>query len=135
MVCLFCQHKITDVINSRQHASRPQVWRRRRCRACQAVFTTYETPAAAMLPTVESPKPQVFSTARLMVSLYHELPENDERPDTAWELAQTVTQHLLAMQLLKLSPEKIAQTACATLLAYDKPSAMRYGLRYKLVEL
>src|SRR4051812_5088918 len=41
MVCLYCNAD-TEVINSRHQKRNNQVWRRRQCKACKAVFTTHE---------------------------------------------------------------------------------------------
>lgn len=45
MKCVFCNHKGTDVINSRKGKGGSDVWRRRKCLSCKEVFTTEEVPA------------------------------------------------------------------------------------------
>src|SRR6266576_5091972 len=41
MICVYCGGE-TKVVNSRHQRRNNQVWRRRQCLVCQAVFTTHE---------------------------------------------------------------------------------------------
>lgn len=43
MKCIYCTHKETDVVNSREVKKGSMIWRRRACGACGRVFTTRET--------------------------------------------------------------------------------------------
>ncbi len=133
MVCLFCHHDTTRVVNSRHHSAESRVWRRRRCETCQAVFTTYEAVTDTALPLVESDHTSQFSRARLMISLYHELPESPTRADTALALADTTTQMLLAALPDRLTPRVIACYAHRAITAYDRTAGMHYGLRHGLL--
>jgi transcriptional repressor NrdR len=45
MKCIFCNHKKTDVVNSRKGKGGNDVWRRRKCLSCDEIFTTEEIPA------------------------------------------------------------------------------------------
>lgn len=41
MKCIYCTHKNTEVVNTRQTPSN-KVWRRRKCPTCKEIFTTQE---------------------------------------------------------------------------------------------
>lgn len=133
MVCFFCRHRATRVVNSRQHASTSIVWRRRRCESCGGAFTTYETVADNTLPMVESDSPVPFSKPRLTISIYRELTGHN-RADTAAAIADTVTNRLLELHLTHLTPPLIAQTTYTAIYAFHKAAGMRYGLRHELIE-
>lgn len=42
MKCIYCEHKVTSVSNSRVVQGGAMVWRRRTCLSCGSIFTTRE---------------------------------------------------------------------------------------------
>ena len=71
MVCIHCGSE-THVINSRPQKRLNQVWRRRRCNTCQAVFTTEETTQFQAVWALRGLKNGVvpFSRDKLLLSVY-----------------------------------------------------------------
>lgn len=134
MVCVFCRHNKTNVVNSRQHTTTPQVWRRRSCPQCKGVFTTYETISEQTLPIVESSPAQPFHSTILLISIHNELPDTPRRAEDAANLTHTIVQKLLLGRQNRLSPQYIAQTTYEVLRAYDKASGIRYGLNHKIID-
>ena len=135
MVCLFCRHPHTHVINTRPTASDTGVWRRRSCHKCSGRFTTYEVVSSDELPLVVSDNDITarYSIPRLMVSILHELPPGEPQADNADALAHTITQRLLRARPHNLTPQIISQTTYDILYAYDSTAGARYGLSHGII--
>ncbi|MEK7594106.1 MAG: hypothetical protein AAB436_00505 [Patescibacteria group bacterium] len=92
MVCIHCGSE-THVINSRPQKRLNQVWRRRRCNTCQAVFTTEETTQYQAVWAVRGLKNGVepFSRDKLLLSVY----KSCEHRKTALEDARGLTDTII----------------------------------------
>lgn len=130
MVCIYCGHD-TEVYNSRVKTRNPSVWRRRRCTACVAQFTTIELPDYQTALVVEGVggKLYPFNRDKLYLSLYKALEYRQDAVDSATELTETVIGKLLRNKkapdgLLKMTD--IAGTAYTVLKRFDAPSAHTY---------
>lgn len=133
MVCPYCQQSPTQVINSRPNKQTASVWRRRRCLHCQAILTTYETISSTMLPPVHAADGVApYDEARLMISIYRELPHNRQQAAHAAALASTVTHKLLTSGPTRevVSIEDIIKTTQLTLERFHAASGLRYGLSH-----
>lgn len=135
MVCLFCRHASTAVVNSRSNRQQPRVWRRRVCPQCGGTVTTYERIANKELPLVQAAMGSSrLSLPRLMLSIHRELPARDNRSaDDAWALAETVVDKLLQTPTDPLQATRIAALTYETLHAFDQTAGLRYGLSHRLV--
>jgi transcriptional repressor NrdR len=71
MVCIYCGGA-TSVINSRLQRQPNQVWRRRRCELCRAVFSTHEAPdlAGSFMLRISDGSLRTFSRDKLFLSIY-----------------------------------------------------------------
>lgn len=127
MNCLYCGSD-TSVVNSRRQKRNNQVWRRRQCKACKAVFTTLEaidTPTALIVDSGGS------SVAFLPDKLYSELlGALQDRPDSfvaAREITNTVIAELLKLPDKPLfRPPQISAAAAKVLKNLDKQAYLRY---------
>lgn len=73
MVCVYCGNK-TAVINSRHRQNGLEVWRRRTCSVCKAVFTTLEQIDSGLaLMVKKSSQYQPFLRDKLFLSIYDSL--------------------------------------------------------------
>ena len=71
MVCIYCGGP-TSVVNSRLQKQPNQVWRRRRCKLCDAIFSTHEAPdlAGSFMLRVPNGSLHTFSRDKLFLSVY-----------------------------------------------------------------
>ena len=130
MVCIYCGHE-TEVYNSREKTRNPSVWRRRRCVACVAQFTTHELPdySSALVVIGTTGKLYPFSRDKLFLSLYKALEYRQDALRVATELTATVIGKLLRNKKAPdgaLSMSAIAEVAHLTLKRFDAPAAHTY---------
>lgn len=71
MVCIYCGNP-TAVVNSRLQKQLNQIWRRRRCELCGAIFSTHEAPAltGAFMIRMSDGSLCAFSRDKLFLSIY-----------------------------------------------------------------
>lgn len=127
MVCTYCGHE-TKVTNSRLQKRSNQVWRRRQCKACNAIFTTLE---AVDLPKTLIVDSRGRSEPFLPDKLYAEvLLALQDRKD-AYEAAREVTNTVIS-ELLKLpghpvfEPQQISQETAKVLKRFDRRCWLRF---------
>lgn len=130
MVCIYCGHE-TEVYNSRVKARTPSVWRRRRCQACVAQFTTVELPDYAGAIVVRSLAGDLspFSRDKLFLSLYRSLSHREDALQSATELTGTLIGKLLRGKTHKdgtLVSSSIATHSYQILRRYDLLAANSY---------
>lgn len=96
MVCIYCGSK-TETINSRLQKRRNSVWRRRRCRACGAVFTSIEQVAYGSSLAFEDRASHItaFQREALFLSLYEACRHRPHAIAEAGDLTDTVIRKLL----------------------------------------
>jgi transcriptional repressor NrdR len=135
MFCINCFHTNTAVTNSRPHKKQPKIWRRRHCKECGAIFTTYERPSLTDNKPIELPKGghEAFNLGKLILSIAKSLTHSPQEAEyiTLW-LAQTV-EDTLSTQRETITPEDIAATTHAVLKRYDELAAMQYAAQHQLI--
>src|SRR5665213_2899375 len=96
MVCLYCQGK-TKVNNSRSSKKTLQIWRRRQCKSCGAIFTSLERPDFFGSLIVErlSGQYEPFSADKLFISIYESCKHRADPLSDARALTNTITANLL----------------------------------------
>lgn len=136
MICINCFHEKTNVINSRQHKKRSSTWRRRACRNCGAVFTTYETPSLdGRLILNHTEHTQPFNIGKLTISIAKSFQHDTQSANFAsFSLAQTVEERLLA-NVREPSVDDIAAITHSTLKAYDPMAALQYAAQHELITM
>ena len=129
MNCIYCRSE-TKVVNSRAQKRLNQVWRRRQCLGCGAVFTTEEgfEPSGSLVFDDQRTKPMPFNRDRLFVSLYNAL---SHRPD-ALEAATALSATILAKLVHNASNgcilrSEVILTARTTLARFDKTAETIYS--------
>jgi transcriptional repressor NrdR len=132
MVCVHCGGK-TKVVNSRLQRKANQVWRRRQCLSCKAVFSTQET-VQHELAWLVSDKGQFEPCLRdkLFLSLYKSCEHRKTALSDAKGLADTVIGKLPAhLAGSAVSSRDIAAVAQVALNRFDKAASVRYQAFYK----
>lgn len=127
MVCVYCGHE-TSVTNSRHQKRNNQVWRRRQCVACKAVFTTHEAidlPGTLLVQSGASTKPflpDILFTEVLLAMQNRKNPYVDAR-----EVTNTVIKQLLKLPgSPSFAPKQISQAAAKVLGRLDKRAELRF---------
>ncbi len=128
MVCIHCGSE-THVINSRPQKRTNQIWRRRRCNTCQAVFTTEETIQYEAVWAVSGPKSglEPFNRDKLLLSLYKSCEHRKTALDDAKGLTDTIINKLRASVVDGvLSKRSIAQVSQVALNRFDVAASVHY---------
>lgn len=134
MVCPYCQHNDTSVVNSRQHKSQSKIWRRRQCVRCKTIFTTYELVAHKELPSVMSGSQTTpFNTTKLLISIYTCLPDSPRRAEHAQALSDTVYQMLSERSGSSLANETIANTTYEVIKRFNPRSGLTYAVEHNII--
>ncbi len=133
MVCIYCGSE-TKVTNSRSQKRNNQVWRRRECLQCQAVFTTGEVAQydSAWRVKNASGKLETFSRDKLFLSLHHVCQHRTTSVKDAGDLADTVIKKL-APQLSNGTIDRLAiiRTAQIALNRFDQVASLQYQALHK----
>lgn len=94
MLCIYCSGN-TQVVNSRHQKRTNQVWRRRRCVACNAIFTTNERPDLEQALSFRRDKAlEPFSREILLLSVYDSLKHRKTAMNDAVGLTTTIISQL-----------------------------------------
>jgi transcriptional repressor NrdR len=127
MVCTYCGNE-THVTNSRLQKRNNQVWRRRQCLRCNAVFTTHEAIDLSQALLVDSgASRQPFLADRLFTDVLAALKDRQDRYVAAREIASTVIQKLLKnAHNASLSPKSVSKATAEVLKRFDKRAYLRY---------
>jgi transcriptional repressor NrdR len=127
MVCAYCGGE-TSVVNSRPQKRNNQVWRRRHCLICKAVFTTHESidlTAAFSVATDAGTVP--FNPYKLFEEIRLSLRDHQKPYEAAQELTTAITQRVLKKAPNGLiSPHSISFEAAKLLKRFDKQAYLRY---------
>jgi transcriptional repressor NrdR len=131
MVCVYCGNE-TRVINSRLQKRSNQVWRRRQCGACKAIFTTHEAVDLSQALLVDSGAPPTpFLPDLLYTELLLAMQDRKDAYVAAREVTSTVIQKLLKHPGKPLfKPTFISKTTADVLKHFDKRSYLRYAAEH-----
>ncbi|HEX5394887.1 MAG TPA: hypothetical protein VFW52_00835 [Candidatus Saccharimonadales bacterium] len=127
MVCLYCGGE-THVTNSRRQKRSNQIWRRRQCKACRAVFTTLEaidTPTTLIVDSGGVSEP--FLPDKLYAALLTALQDRRDSYVAAREVTNTVVAQLLKLPQKPLfRTDQISLASAKVLENFDKQAYLRY---------
>jgi transcriptional repressor NrdR len=127
MVCVYCAHE-TQVINSRHQKKANQVWRRRKCLHCQAIFTTIEaTDATQALRLRRKTRLEPFSRDTLLLSVYDSLKHRKTAATDATGITTTILGLLypLATEAV-IERDVVVELVRQVLKRFDKAAAVHY---------
>ena len=128
MVCVHCGGK-TRVSNSRAQKRLNQVWRRRVCTSCEAVFSTEEGVdyRGSWVVQGKSGAVQPFSRDKLFLSLHNSCQHRKTALKDAAGLTDTVINKLLTqIKDGTIYSSAISQTAQVALNRFDKAASTHY---------
>lgn len=133
MVCIYCSGS-TSVINSRHQKKANQVWRRRACTACNAVFTTLEAPDTSLSIRIRrNGTLEAFSREKLLLSLYDSLRHRKTSVEDATGLTGTVMTSLYPLvDQAVLERDTVVEVVNSVLNRFDKVAATHYAAFHPL---
>lgn len=127
MVCVYCGGE-TEVTNSRKQKRSNQVWRRRRCEACSAIFTSHEAldlSSALMVSSGGSTKP--FLVDMLFTEVLLALQDRKDCYVAAREVTSTVISQLFKPPAeAVIEAKQISETTSKVLKRLDRRAYLRY---------
>ena len=127
MRCLYCSAD-TEVTNSRLQRRNNNVWRRRQCKACRAVFTTHEAIDLSSTLLVQNRGSETpFLADLLFTDILMAMGDREDCYAAAREATHTVIRKLLKLPDKPLFEAKtISRAAAGVLLKLDKRAYLRY---------
>lgn len=130
MVCIYCGGP-THVANSREQKRVGNVWRRRSCKTCQAVFTTIESADLSASLRVRHPgirQLEVFNRDKLFMSLARALGHRSDFLEAADALTATTIGRLLKTHPgASIETSLVREHAHTVLSRFDKAAAISYA--------
>ena len=135
MLCIYCLHPKTKIVNSRSRAKQPTTWRRHSCQQCSKVFSTYEQPDFSFITVQNTANTSsAFSVGKLSYSISQSFAHDKNQAYFAsLELANTIAMQLITNQTTTLSNKKLAKTTHEILTRYDKRAAVQYAALHGLL--
>ncbi len=127
MVCIYCKSD-TFVINSRHQKRLNNIWRRRKCTSCTAIFTTSESPDLLKgLSVLHNGRLQPFSRDKLFLSVHDSVKHRKTATGDATALTDTIIAHLYST-IRSGSVDIITIIKCASkiLKRFDKAASSHY---------
>lgn len=138
MVCIYCGQE-TQVVNSRSGSLGQEVWRRRRCKACLAPFTTTESYALdkALMVEGKNKKVKPFCRDELFMSVLKATEHLKGSLFIANQITNTIIQKLIAKKPLNpvISSQTIIYTAGLVLKRFDAAASIKYLSFYSSTKL
>ncbi len=127
MVCIYCRHD-TNVVNSRLKPANNQVWRRRKCLNCKAIFTTSESVdlEKSLRVKTSSGALRPFVRDHVFLDIYRSLSHRKTQLTDSTALTDTIISQVLTHNTAVLNTQTIKQTAKEVLKNFDKASYSYY---------
>jgi transcriptional repressor NrdR len=133
MVCVYCGSR-TQVANSRPQKRLHQVWRRRTCTTCGAIFTTNETIdfSTSLVVRNSTGSVQPFNRDQLFVSILRAVGHREAPVRDASALTATITGRLLHnTKTAVITRTDIINTTLQALKHFDQAAAVQYAAYHK----
>ena len=134
MLCPYCNGK-TEVVNSRHKHSTNQVWRRRSCRECLAVFTSFEVADLKNTLAIENKGSlSPFDADRLFISIYNCMRHRKVAHQDARALYETILNKLLTTSNdATISRDTVVNTSISVLRRFDQAASVQYAAYHPTV--
>ena len=131
MVCVYCGNK-TSVINSRLQKQINNVWRRRRCTKCHAIFSTFESVVYENTLAVQDSTSHItpFQREALFLSIFDSCKHRPNAISDATALTDTVLSKLRELKENHkglLSRDTLVKTTSDILKQFDNAAYVHYA--------
>ena len=136
MLCPFCHHPDTRVIDSRLANEGEQVRRRRECASCQERFTTYESAVDLALPRVvkRDRSREQFSADKLRGSFMRALEKRPVETEAIDRALERIKRRLRAAGEREVDSHRIGEWVMAELRQLDQVAYIRFASVYREFE-
>lgn len=127
MVCIYCGHE-TQVTNSRHQKRVNQVWRRRKCVQCGAIFSTLEGANTSQALSVQQKNGlEPFSRDTLFISVYDSLRHRNSALADATALTATIISTVTPLAENAVIDRDVLTTVATTVIErFDTVAATHY---------
>lgn len=136
MLCPFCHHADTRVIDSRLANEGEQVRRRRACGGCGERFTTYESAVDLALPRIvkRDASREQFSADKLRGSFMRALEKRPVETEAIDDALERIKRRLRAQGEREVDARRIGEWAMAELRHLDQVAYIRFASVYREFE-
>ena len=136
MLCPFCHHPETRVIDSRLANEGEQVRRRRECGGCGERFTTYESAVDLALPRVikRDRSREQFSVEKLRGSFMRALEKRPVETEAIDHALERIKRRLRASGEREVDARRIGEWVMAELRRLDQVAYIRFASVYREFE-
>lgn len=132
MHCPFCHAEETKVIDSRLVAEGEQVRRRRQCLACQARFTTFETPELVMPVVVKRDgRREFFQVDNVRAGMLRALEKRPVSTDALEHALNVIVQKIRGYGEREIDSRKLGDWVMEELYRLDQVAYVRFASVYK----
>ncbi len=126
MKCVFCSSTNTSTTNSRSTRSQTQTWRRKHCKKCKRVFTTFEKPDMKHLAITKDNSASPYHRSQLYMSIAQSFQGNNRDYSLIDMLVDTVEIKLLKQKDTTIASKELARLTLATIKPIDKKAYLHY---------
>lgn len=130
MRCPFCQNSDTDVMDTRRLNDGDSIRRRRRCRACQRRFTTYERMELGLMVVKKNGEREPYDREKIVRGIYtacYRRPVSTQRIE---QLVDDVEMLLRSHESREVSSSEIGDLVMQHLRALDEVAYIRFASVY-----
>jgi transcriptional repressor NrdR len=128
MICPFCRHDDSRVIDSRPVEDGTQIRRRRECPQCSQRFSTQEV---ALLNIIKRGATEPFSREKVLVGVRKACQGRPVNEDDLVLLAQRVEETLRATGQAEIEANEVGMAILAPLRELDEVAYLRYASVYR----
>ena len=129
MICPYCSHPETKVLDSRE--SENNVRRRRECLKCSKRFTTYEKIEIEMTVIKKDGRREPFNREKLKSGIIKPLQKRPIPLEKVENLVDEIEQELRNSKSYEISSKKIGDNVMKKLKQLDKVAYVRFASVYK----
>jgi transcriptional repressor NrdR len=131
VICPFCQHRDTRVIDSRVTADGLQIRRRRACSACRARFNTYES-AELKAPNVikQDGSREPFDEQKIRRGMLRALEKRPVPTADVDRAMRGLVRHLLTLDEAEIDSRRIGECVMKSLAQLDEVAYIRFASIY-----
>lgn len=129
MTCPYCNGS-TSVTNSRSSSQKQAIWRRRKCKNCQAIWSTRENYDLSTTHRVKSHSTDVlkpFNRDLILLSVNTSLNHLKQSSDVAGDLTDTIISKLIVLKKPIINTSDIIEITTKTLHSYNPTASSVYS--------
>lgn len=129
MICPYCSHPETKVLDSRE--SENSVRRRRECIKCSKRFTTYERIEFDLTIIKKDDRREPFSREKLLKGIQKATEKRPISTEKIDSIVDEIEQDIRNLKSYEISSKKIGDMVMSKLKLLDKVSYIRFASVYK----